>query len=181
MPQAVVYKRGPGLGVSYLSPRLSITADEAAATVVPDGAPYRIVEVDALPQDAAYQAAWTANFDDEPCVVTVDRSRAAECDRAAERAQLDEWYRFAIEEGFASESGIRLGLSDTDIALLAGTFVLAKEAAAAGLPLPPVFDRHGAPHTFGSIEDLTALMLAYGQYRAQLSTEYAARKAALES
>jgi hypothetical protein len=56
---------------------------------------------------------------------------------------------------------------------------LAKEAAAAELPLPPVIDTDGVAHQL-SISELTALMLAYGAHRAAISTEYAARKAAIE-
>jgi hypothetical protein len=41
-----------------------------------------------------------------------------------------------------------------------------------------VIDKNGGVHAVSSIEDLTTLMLSYGQYRATLSSEYAQRRAA---
>jgi hypothetical protein len=57
---------------------------------------------------------------------------------------------------------------------------LAKEAAMLELPLPQIVDAAGVAHTL-TMQELTGLMLAYGQYRAGLSAEYASRKAALEA
>ena len=87
------------------------------------------------------------------------------------RDSAEEWFSKAIEDGFTSSDGIRLGLSEADVTLLTGNFVLAKEAAALGADLPPVIDRDGVPHSL-DIEDLTALMLEYGQHRASLSVQY---------
>ena len=46
-----------------------------------------------------------------------------------------------------------------------------------GGPIPPVVDKDGLPHEFDDITDLTMLMLAYGQHRAEISAEYATRRA----
>jgi hypothetical protein len=95
----------------------------------------------------------------------------------ADLEAADEWFATQIAAGFESSAGIKLGLSEADVTLLTGNYVLSKEAAALELPLSPVIDTEGVAHTL-SIEDLTSLMLEYGQYRAQLSQEYAAKKAA---
>lgn len=93
---------------------------------------------------------------------------------------VDDWFNNAIAAGFTTQDGITLGLAESDVTLLTGNFVLSKEAAAINAPLPPLIDAHGVAHPIASIEDLTAIMLAYGQHRATLSAEYAARKAAIE-
>lgn len=87
----------------------------------------------------------------------------------------DEWFNRMIAEGYTTEYGWKLGLTNTDLSLLTGAFVLAKEAHAMGLPVPAIYDTTGLPHVL-SMEDLTILMLAYGQHRGSLSAEYASRK-----
>lgn len=95
----------------------------------------------------------------------------------ADSAAADQWFDEQVEAGFESSTGIKLGVSESDVTLLTGNYVLSKEAATQELPLSPVIDTDGVAHTL-SIEELTALMLEYGQHRAQLSQEYAAKKAA---
>lgn len=112
-------------------------------------------------------------------LVTVNADKKAAIDRDTALANLDFWFNNIIEDGFTTADGWKLGLRESDVTLLTGQFVLAKEAATAELPLPPVVDKAGEPHQFESIEDLTALMLAYGGARAALSAEYATRKAAI--
>ena len=112
-------------------------------------------------------------------IITIDPAKKAEIDRRLALADVDAWFAGTVAEGFESDEGYVMGMSDADITLLTGNYVLAKEAAAMDLPLPPVIDRDGVPHSMESIEEMTALMLAYGQYRAQLSAEYATRKAAI--
>ena len=111
-------------------------------------------------------------------LVTIDPAKKAAIDKAKAVADLDQWFADQIAAGFTTGEGWKLGLSESDVTLLTGQFVLAKEAAAAGLDLPPVVDMEGAAHQL-SLAELTALMLAYGGHRAALSTEYATRKAAL--
>jgi len=111
-------------------------------------------------------------------IITIDPTKKADIDRANALSALDMWFSDHIAEGFATEGGWKLGLKEADVTLLTGQFVLAKEAAAADLPLPPVIDMAGTPHQL-SMPDLTALMLAYGQHRANLSAEYSQRKAEL--
>ena len=112
-------------------------------------------------------------------VITLDPAKKAEIDKAKALADVDAWFAGEVAKGFTTEDGWTLGLSESDVTLLTGQFVLAKEADAAGLDLPPVIDTAGVPHSL-ALAGLTALMLAYGGHRAALSTEYAARKAAIE-
>lgn len=96
-------------------------------------------------------------------------------DEAPRPETPDEWFNRMISEGFTTSYGWKLGLTHSDLSLLTGAFVLAKEADSLGLPLPAIYDTAGVPHEL-SIQDLTYLMLAYGQHRGSLSAEYASRK-----
>ena len=107
--------------------------------------------------------------------VTVNAEKKAEIDARIAASNTDTWFVEQVAAGFLSSTGIRLGLSSDDVTLLTGNFVLAKEAAASELPIPPVIDADGVPHEL-TIEELTQLMLEYGQHRASLSAEYARRK-----
>jgi hypothetical protein len=111
-------------------------------------------------------------------IVTVDPAKKAAIDRATAMREVDAWFQTKLDAGYTADGGYVLGLSDPDVTLLTGNFVLAKEAAALGAPIPPVIDKNGGVHAVSSIEDLTTLMLSYGQYRATLSSEYAQRRAA---
>lgn len=91
--------------------------------------------------------------------------------------QLDEWFAAQIEAGCPTSAGFTLSLTANDVALLTGSYVLAKAAAELGMPLPPIVDKTGQPHYLPDLASLTQIMLEYGQYRAGLSVVYAARKA----
>jgi hypothetical protein len=74
-----------------------------------------------------------------------------------------------------------LGIDIPDVALLNGNFVLAKEAAGMGITDPVfVVDTTGESHAF-NLADLTALMLQYGQARAVLSSQDAAKRTAINN
>lgn len=112
-------------------------------------------------------------------IVTIDPAKRAEIDRRHALRAVDDWFAGELAKGFATADGWRLGLSESDVTLLTGNYVLAREAAALGMPIPPIVDMGGTPHAMAEIEELTAIMLAYGQHRAALSAEYATRKAAI--
>lgn len=110
-------------------------------------------------------------------LISINAEKKEAIDLRKRESEADAWFASAIAAGFTSPtSDITLNLTDADVALLTGNFVLAKEAAALEMPLPPVIDAHGVPHTL-TLQDLTTLMLEYGQHRAALSAEYAARRA----
>ena len=107
--------------------------------------------------------------------ITLSSTQVAKLDSEELRVAADEWFAGKVAEGFESTSGIKLGLTESDVTLLTGNFVLAKEADELELDIPPIIDREGMPHEL-NIEQLTGLMLEYGQHRASLSVEYAARR-----
>ena len=111
-------------------------------------------------------------------VIQFNAQKKQEIDQRLALAEADQWFAEELAAGFTTNDGWTLGLAPDDVTLLTGNYVLAKEAAALGGDIPPVIDTDGVPHPMESIEELTALMLAYGQHRAALSAEYAARKAA---
>jgi hypothetical protein len=108
--------------------------------------------------------------------IFIDASKKAVIDAELTTKAADEWFAEQVEAGFTTTSGIKLGLKESDVTLLTGNYVLAKEAAALGMQLPALIDADGQSHTMTDIEELTAIMLAYGQHRAALSAEYANRK-----
>jgi hypothetical protein len=111
--------------------------------------------------------------------ITPDEDRIAQAEQAARKVAADEWFAQKVSEGFESSAAhpyggkrIKLGLTQGDVSLLTGNYVLAKEAATLGMPVPPIVDVTGEVHQL-SIEGLTQLMLEYGQARALLSAIYA--------
>jgi len=110
--------------------------------------------------------------------IFINEAKKAEIDAKIASEATDKWFAEQIDAGFSTESGIKLGLRESDVTLLTGNYVLAKEAAALGMEIPALIDADGTPHPMASIEELTTIMLAYGQHRSQLSAEYASRKAA---
>ena len=111
--------------------------------------------------------------------IGLDPSKVAAIDREEALASLEDWFQEQIAQGFATADGWRLGMTQNDVILLTGNYVLAKESAALGGPIPPIIDMAGVAHEIEEIEELTAIMLAYGQRRAEISAEYAAKKAAI--
>lgn len=95
----------------------------------------------------------------------------------ADSAEADVWFEQQILAGFDTGEGFTLGLTETDVTLLTGNYVLAKEADAMEMPLAPIIDSTGVPHQL-TMAKLTEVMLAYGAHRAALSQEYAEKKAA---
>ena len=177
MSLCVVYPSDEG-GIAIAYPCTGVSIEEVVARV-PAGLPSRVVDVAALPQSEDYRRAWTLDFEDSDSVVTVNPTVAAEIDRESALADLEDWFREVTQPGFATAGGWRLGLTQQDVLLLTGYYVLAKEAAALGGDIPPIIDMAGVPHTIAEIEELTAIMLAYGQRRAEISAEYAAKRAAI--
>lgn len=95
--------------------------------------------------------------------------------------EVDEEWQSILEAGWETPYGWRLGVDISDIALLNGNFVLAKEAASLGMSSPVfVVDATGESHAF-NLTDLTMLMLQYGQARAALSSQDAAKRTAIKN
>ena len=89
---------------------------------------------------------------------------------------VDTEWTATLANGWSTPYGWKLGLDIQDVALLSGNFTLAKEAANLGITDPVfVIDTDGEAHEF-SLQDLTMLMLQYGQARAALSSQDAAKR-----
>lgn len=87
--------------------------------------------------------------------------------------ELDIFWQNTTDNGWTTPYGWKLGLTINDVTLLTGAFVLAKEASQLGLNNPvSIIDTEGLSHEL-SLQDLTMLMLQYGNARAQLSSKYA--------
>jgi hypothetical protein len=84
-----------------------------------------------------------------------------------------------VKNGWETPFGWKLGLDTTDVTLLTGAFMLAKEASALGINTPvSIVDTGGTIHSL-TLQEMTQLMLQYGQARASLSEQYAIQKAAI--
>lgn len=91
----------------------------------------------------------------------------------------NEWFNLE-KNGWDSGQGFNLGITPSDVALLVGVFSLAKEAAALGLKLPNLISMTNTPISFTSIEEMTTLLLQYGQARSNMASSFAARRKAVE-
>jgi hypothetical protein len=94
---------------------------------------------------------------------------------------LDESWKVMLKTGWETPDGYSLGIDISDVTLLNGAFTLAKEASLMGMNDPiSIVDLDGASHSL-SLQDLTILMLQYGQARASLSNSYAAIKQSINA
>lgn len=91
----------------------------------------------------------------------------------------NEWFNLE-KNGWDSGQGFNLGITPSDVALLVGVFSLAKEAAALGLKLPNLISMTNTPISFTSIEEMTTLLLQYGQARSNMASSFAARRKAVK-
>ena len=90
----------------------------------------------------------------------------------------NEW--LALEKtGWDSGQGYYLGITPSDVALIVGVFSLAKEAAALSLELPNLISMANTPISFTTIEEMTMLLLQYGQARSNMASSFAARRKAV--
>lgn len=95
--------------------------------------------------------------------------------------QINADWQATVAAGWTTPYGWKLGITTQDVTLLMGAFILAKEAAAMGLPdTVAIIDTDGATHTL-SLAELTTLMLGYGQARAALSAADAAVRQAVNA
>ena len=63
MNQRIIFPNDEG-GVSIIvpAPECGLTIEEIAARSVPEGKPYKIVDVADIPTDRTFRNAWTADF-----------------------------------------------------------------------------------------------------------------------
>ena len=102
-------------------------------------------------------------------------------DEAKELKQIsinNEWITLE-KTGWDSGQGYHLGITPSDVALLVGVFSLSKEAAALGLELPHLISMANTPISFTTIQEMTMLLLQYGQARSNMASSFAARRKAV--
>lgn len=90
--------------------------------------------------------------------------------------EADTSWKTTMSNGWTTPYGWKLGTDNQDVTLLTGAFILAKEANNMGLSTTgTVIDMDGKSHEL-SLQDLTILMLQYGQFRSQLSSQDALKR-----
>jgi|688.fasta_scaffold02901_14 hypothetical protein len=90
--------------------------------------------------------------------------------------QVDISWKTTMSNGWTTPYGWKLGTDTQDVTLLTGAFILAKEANSMGLSTTgTVIDMDGQSHEL-SLQDMTILMLQYGQFRSQLSSQDALKR-----
>lgn len=115
--------------------------------------------------------AWDYISDAEPNELSQAKARKIQ-------AINNEWITLE-KTGWNSGQGYYLGITPSDVALLVGVFSLAKEAAALGLELPHLISMANTPISFATIEEMTMLLLQYGQARSNMASSFAARRKAV--
>ncbi len=82
------------------------------------------------------------------------------------------WENYVKYNGFVTSEGWSLGIDTNDVSLLTGAFLLLKEGSSLGLgDATTIVDMDGVQHTI-NLQDMTTLMLQYGQFRSLKSQQY---------
>lgn len=95
--------------------------------------------------------------------------------------ELNNQWKELLNSGWDSGQGFSIGISANDIALLSGAYALAKEASNLGLPLPRIITIDDSIITFNSLEEMTSLMLNYGNARSMLASSFATKRKAIQN
>lgn len=92
----------------------------------------------------------------------------------------DAWQKLE-SAGWDSGAKFNLGITPSDVALLVGVYVLAKEASTLGLPIPSIIAKDNSSIQFVTLNEMTTLLLRYGAARADLSSSFALKRKAVEA
>ena len=131
--------------------------------------PNKQVVYDELPQ--ALDGVWKLNYS----LVDISLEQA----KFNKLQNIEQEWRSLEILGWDSGQGYSLGITPSDVALLVGVFSLAKEAAALGLELPHLISMANTPISFSTIQEMTMLLLQYGQARSNMASSFAARRKAV--
>ena len=131
--------------------------------------PNKQVVYDELPQ--ALDGVWKLNYS----LVDISLEQA----KFNKLQNIEQEWRSLEILGWDSGQGYSLGITPSDVALLVGVFSLAKEAAALGLELPHLISMANTPISFTTIQEMTTLLLQYGQARSNMASSFAARRKAV--
>jgi hypothetical protein len=124
---------------------------------------------------------YTLSSEESTLVNNILESWPLEKEKYIKLQDLDSNWKNVLKNGWTTSYGYKLGIDIQDITLLNGAFTLAKEASLMRMNDPiSIVDLDGASHSL-SLQDLTILMLQYGQARASLSNSYAAIKQSINA
>lgn len=62
MDKRIIYPNGTGVAIIIPAPGCGLTIEQIAAKDVPQGLPYKIVDVSEIPTDRTYREAWESDF-----------------------------------------------------------------------------------------------------------------------
>jgi len=96
-------------------------------------------------------------------------------------SQIENEWATLESAGWDSGAMFSLGIAPSDVALLVGVYVLAKEASALGLPIPSIIAKDNSSIQFVTLDEMTTLLLRYGAARAELSSTFALKRKAVEA
>lgn len=164
------------LDIQYLK------ATEAQNTTLKNHIETKKQELRDAPEDVRIEEAATPEdlkvIDPVSEIMTISELDQAKLDKLQD---IDNDWKVTLNNGWQTPEGWSLGIHTDDVTLLNGAFTLAKEAAALGSTDPIVIlDTDGEPHAL-TLEEMTPLMLAYGQARTTLSATDAARRKAVKN
>jgi hypothetical protein len=129
--------------------------------------------------DGSYQIHYdneTPNADQQQQIDQIIQNFPIEILKIQKIEELDNNWQEILKNGWTTPYGWKLGIDNQDVTLLTGAFILAKEANNMGLSnTGTVIDMDGKSHEL-SLQDLTILMIQYGQFRSQLSSQDALKR-----
>jgi hypothetical protein len=96
-------------------------------------------------------------------------------------SQIENEWATLESAGWNSGQGFFLGITPSDVALLVGVYVLAKEASTLGLSIPSIIANDNSSVQFATLAEMTTLMLRYGAARAEMSSTFALKRKAVET
>jgi hypothetical protein len=118
----------------------------------------------------------TPNADQQKQIDQIIQNFPIETLKIQKIEELDNNWKEFLKNGWETPYGWKLGIDNQDVTLLTGAFILAKEANSMGLSTTgTVIDMDGKSHEL-SLQDMTILMIQYGQFRSQLSSQYAVKR-----
>jgi hypothetical protein len=96
-------------------------------------------------------------------------------------SQIENEWATLESAGWDSGQGYHLGITPSDVALIVGVFSLAREASAMGMPLPKLISMENNSIEFETIQDMTVLLMYYGNARSDMAKNFAQKRKAVEA
>lgn len=129
--------------------------------------------------DGSYQIHYkneTPNPDQQQQIDQIIQNFPIETLKIQKIEELDNNWQEILKNGWTTSYGWKLGIDTQDVTLLTGAFILAKEANNMGLSTTgTIIDMDGKSHEL-PLQDMTIIMLQYGQFRSQLSSQDALKR-----